>query len=72
MKHPQDIDLTETAPGEWGKPEAGPPSTEIAPVEAPAEPPRRSAVDDIPNLGSPIEFITTVVCVGLLMWWFRG
>lgn len=70
MKHPQDIELTETAPGEW---ERQPPGTDLAPVETPdSTPPRRIAVDDIPNLGSPIEFITTVVCIGLLMWWFRG
>lgn len=71
MKHPHDIELTETAPGEW---ERQPPGTDLAPVEAPADtkPRPRSAVDDIPDLGSPIEFITTVACLGLLMWWFRG
>jgi hypothetical protein len=73
MERPHPIDLTETASGEWSKPEDQPRGTNLEPVDKPAEiQPRRSAVDDIPNLGSPIEFITGVVCLGLLMWWFRG
>jgi hypothetical protein len=69
MMQPQDIDLVETAPGEWSA--AGDHPT-AAPPEDAEEPARRGPIDDIPSVGTPVEFFTIFACLWFVAWLLRG
>jgi hypothetical protein len=68
-------DMVEVSPGEWATPaEAQLLRAQRAAARAIPDfnkDKRRRTPDDIPNLGSPIEFWTVIACMFLFAYFFR-